>query len=66
MSDIISINYNNNIYIIEKEPFETLKDSYTRGWYIVKNYDNIDYNKLYSISIMLNNKNEEMNYFVLK
>jgi len=54
--DYISIQYNNDIYIIMKEPYETLNDTYNRGWYIVKNYDNYNYNKLYSESIIENNK----------
>ena len=52
----ISIQYNNDIYIIMKEPYETLNDTYNRGWYIVKKYDNNIYNKLYSESIIENNK----------
>jgi hypothetical protein len=54
--DYISIQYNNDIYIIMKEPYETLNDTYNRGWYIVKKYDNNNYNKLYSESIIENNK----------
>lgn len=55
MSNNISIQYNNKIYIIMKEPFETLNETYKRGWYIVKNYNNYDYKKLYSLSIINNN-----------
>lgn len=60
--DYISIQYNNNIYIIMKEPYETLNDTYNRGWYIVKNYDNKNFNKLYSESIINNNKLLGLNY----
>lgn len=56
-NNIIIINYNNKIYKIEKEPFETYIDTYNRGWFIVKNYKNIEYNKLYSLSIIKNNEN---------
>ena len=63
MSDYITILYNNNIYIIMKEPFETLNETYNRGWYIVKNYNLYEYNLLYSLSIINNNKNvHKMNY----
>lgn len=63
MSDKITLLFNNNIYIIEKEPFETLNETYTRGWYIVKNYDKIDYKLLNSYSIIINNINTyNMNY----
>ena len=56
-NNIIIINYNNKIYKIEKEPFETDIDTYNRGWFIVKNYQNMEYNKLYSLSIIKNNEN---------
>ncbi len=54
------------IYIINKEPYETIGDVYKRGWYIIKNikvnkYDN-NYTKLYSLSIINNNKNKGMVY----
>jgi len=57
MSDKITIFFNNNIYIIEKEPFETINETYTRGWFIVKNYENINFNLLNSYSIINNNIN---------
>lgn len=63
MTNNISIQYNNKIYIIMKEPFETLNETYKRGWYIVKNYNNYDYKKLYSLSIINNNiKKHSMTY----
>lgn len=63
MSDKITIFFNNNIYIIEKEPFETINETYTRGWFIVKNYENINFNLLNSYSIINNNINTyNMNY----
>lgn len=54
------------IYIINKEPYETIGDVYKRGWYIIKNIkvnkpDN-NYTKLYSLSIINNNKNKGMVY----
>ena len=45
-----------------KEPFETIKETYNRGWFIVKNYDNYDYKKLYSLSIINNNIDNNMYY----
>ena len=59
----ISQEYNGSIYIIEKEPFETIEDIYKRSWYIVKNYSNYNnYNELYSQSIIYNNKNKGIIY----
>jgi hypothetical protein len=37
----ITIIYENKLYKIEKEPFETDENTYTRGWYIIKN-NNLD------------------------
>lgn len=48
----IFIYYKNNLYKIEKEPFETDENSYIRGWFIVKNYNNYSYNELISRSII--------------
>jgi hypothetical protein len=66
MTDYIIIRYNNNIYKIEKEPFETDENSYIRGWFIVKNYEKYsNYNELISLSIIyLNNKYNDMIYFI--
>ena len=56
MFEYISLHYNNNIYIIMKEPYETIENTYKRAWFIVKNYDKFqDYNKLYSFSILYEN-----------
>ena len=44
----INILYNNEIHIIDKEPYETLEETYERGWFIIKNYDNYDYIELIS------------------
>ena len=62
---MISLQYKGKIYNIEVEPFETMIDAYKRAWYIVKNYDSYSYknlNELYSLSIIMNNKNKGMNY----
>ena len=63
--DNITIFNKGRIYIINKEPYETVGDVYKRGWYIIKNIktDNSDnYTKLYSLSIINNNKNKGMTY----
>ena len=36
--DNIVIIHNDNIYNIEKEPYETDENTYSRGWFIIKNY----------------------------
>ena len=64
-NDNITIFNKGRIYIINKEPYETVGDVYKRGWYIIKNIktDNSDnYTKLYSLSIINNNKNKGMTY----
>ena len=66
--DNITIFNKGRIYIINKEPYETIGDVYKRGWYIINNIksDNSDnsenYTKLYSLSIINNNKNKGMTY----
>ena len=62
---MISLQYRGRIYNIETEPFETIEESYKRGWYIVKqlsntNTDNIS--SIYSSSIIMINKNKGMIY----
>jgi hypothetical protein len=64
---MIGVYYAGNFYKIEQEPFETINDSYKRAWYIVKNYGKCAYdklysNKLYSMSIMMLNKERGMEY----
>jgi hypothetical protein len=59
---MITIYYAGRMYDIEQEPFETTEDSYKRGWYIVKNYGKHVYDKLYSLSIMMLNKERGMQY----
>ena len=60
--DKIIILYNNKQYIIEKDPYETIDETYERGWYIIKNYDKYDYNELISKSIIMLNIKKKMEY----
>jgi len=60
--DTITIFNNGVIHLIDKEPNENISDTYKRGWFIVKNKDESNYNKLYSLSIITNNKNKGMIY----
>jgi hypothetical protein len=59
---MINILYQGKLYNIQQEPFETIEDSYKRGWYIVKNYGKHTYDELYSLSIIMLNKNKGMSY----
>lgn len=61
-STMITLQYRSQLYNIEAEPFETVRDSYKRAWYIVKNYDNYSYDELYSQSLMLINREKGMQY----
>jgi len=58
MENFIIIIYDNNIYKIEKEPYETDENTYKRGWYIIKNYDNKNYDELVQKSIIYLNENK--------
>jgi hypothetical protein len=60
--DTITIFNKGVIHLIDKEPNENISDTYKRGWFIVKNKDESNYNKLYSLSIITNNKNKGMIY----
>ena len=60
--DTITIFNKGVIYLIDKEPYENISDTYKRGWFIVKKRDESNYNKLYSLSIIANNKNKGMIY----
>jgi len=65
MTDFIIIKYDNNIYKIEKEQFETDENSYIRGWFIVKNYKKYsNYNELISLSIIYLNEKNDMTYSI--
>jgi hypothetical protein len=60
---MIVIYFKNNIFKIQKEPFETDENAYIRGWYIVKNYDKYEYDELISRSIIyINEKSNLMKY----
>ena len=59
--DII-INHKGKLYVIDKEPFETNEDVYSRGWFIIKNFDATKLNEIVSLSIMNNNLKKEMIY----
>ena len=58
----ISIMYNNNIYFIDIDPYETIQETYERGWFIIKNYDYYEYNNLVSLSIIKLNEKKGMVY----
>lgn len=60
--DTITIFNNGVIHLIDKEPNENISDTYKRGWFIIKNNHESNYNKLYSLSIITNNKNKGMIY----
>ncbi len=59
---MITIQYKGNLFNIEQEPYESVEESYKRGWYIVKNYGKNTYDELYSLSIIMLNKNKGMAY----
>lgn len=59
---MIQIYYMGKLYNIEQEPFETIEDSYKRGWFIVKNYDKYKKEELYSLSIITLNFEKGMTY----
>jgi len=61
----IIIIHNNNIYKINKEPFETDENTYIRAWFLIKNYNINDYNNDCNISnsiIYLNECKNNMKY----
>lgn len=64
MSTYIIIIYDNHIYKIEKEPFETDENTYKRGWFIIKNYKKYEnYDEIIARSIIYLNENKnKMNY----
>jgi hypothetical protein len=55
----ITIVYENKLYKIEKEPFETDENTYSRGWFIIDNDDKYDKNELICRSIINLNENSE-------
>jgi hypothetical protein len=61
----IAIHYKGKLYLIDKEPFETFEETYSRGWYIIKNDQKIsNYQELVSLSIINNNSKKQMEYNV--
>jgi hypothetical protein len=60
---MITIQYQGAFYNISQEQFETVEDSYRRGWYIVKNYNKFEnYEQLYCESIIMLNTLKGMSY----
>jgi hypothetical protein len=57
---MIIIPYKGKLYNIPREPFETIEESYKRGWYIIKSEEK--YEIACSLSIMMLNKNKGMVY----
>jgi hypothetical protein len=53
----IIISYDNYLYKIEKEPYESDENTYKRGWFIIDNYDKYEYPELISRSIIHINSN---------
>ena len=66
MNNNIIIIYNDKIFLIEKEPFETDENTYKRGWFIIKNQENIkNQDELISKSIIyLNESKNKMKYLI--
>lgn len=63
MDKYIIIIYDNYIYKIEKEPYETDENTYRRGWYIIKNLDKNNYEETVLKSIIyLNEHKNKMKY----
>lgn len=61
--DSIKIYYKGKVYSILKEPFEIIENTYKRGWFIINNYNNYNYDELISRSIIyINEKNNYMIY----
>ena len=45
---MISLNYRGSLHFIDNEPYESIDDTYSRGWYIMKNQNmNEKYENLY-------------------
>jgi hypothetical protein len=58
MDKYIIIVYDNYIYKIEKEPYETDENTYRRGWFIIKNQDKDNYEETVLKSIIYLNENK--------
>ena len=64
MSSFIIIIYDNFIYKIEKEPYESDVNTYKRGWYIIKNYNKDKYEEIVNNSIKYLNENKNKMIYV--
>jgi hypothetical protein len=64
MSSFIIIIYDNFIYKIEKEPFETDENTYKRGWFIIKNYNKGTYKEIVNNSIKYLNENKNKMMYI--
>ena len=64
MSSFIIIIYDNFIYKIEKEPYESDENTYKRGWYIIKNYNKGKYEEIVNNSIKYLNENKNKMIYV--
>jgi hypothetical protein len=61
--DHIIIVHDNYIYKTNKEPYETDERTYFRGWFIIKNFNDIN-DEIICRSIMYLNENKNnMKYF---
>jgi hypothetical protein len=58
MDKYIIIVYDNYIYKIEKEPYETDENTYRRGWFIIKNHNKDNYEETVIKSIIYLNENK--------
>ena len=62
ISFMITINYQGSIYFIDSEPYESLDETYSRGWFILHNLTEEKYENIYSKSIIMMNEKKGMNY----
>jgi hypothetical protein len=60
--DYIIIVHDNFIYKIKKEPYETDENTYFRGWYIIKNFNDINDEIICRSIIYLNENKNNMKY----
>jgi hypothetical protein len=59
---MICLQHHGKLFKIQQEPFETMEESYKRAWFIINNHNKMPFSKLYSLSIMIINKNKGMIY----
>jgi len=60
--DYIIIVHDNFIYKIHKEPYETDENTYFRGWYIIKNFNDINDDSICRSIMYLNENKNNMKY----